>query len=193
MTPTTHRTIPELVADAAQRYGDLEALVDGDVTITYADLRGEVDRAARGLMALGVVHGDRVAIWAPNCWEWVIIALGAHVAGGVVVPINTRFKAAETEYVLRTSGAKVLATVTDFLDSDYVARLRDRPEPLSTSVPALERIVVLRGHVPDDALSFADVVAGGDSVSENALAQRTAGIGPDDLCHIMFTSGTTGS
>ena len=53
MTPTTHRTIPELVADAAERYGDLEALVDGDVTITYADLRGEVDRAARGLMALG--------------------------------------------------------------------------------------------------------------------------------------------
>ena len=62
--------------DSSERYGDLEALVDGDVTITYAELRGEVDRAARGLMALGVGHGDRVAIWAPNCWEWVVVALG---------------------------------------------------------------------------------------------------------------------
>ena len=193
MTPTTYRTIPELVVDASERYGDLEALVDGDVTISYADLSGEVDRAARGLMALGLEHGDRVAIWAPNCWEWVVIALGTHVAGGVVVPINTRFKAAETEYVLRNAGVKVLATVTDFLDSDYVAMLRDRPEPLSSAVPSLERIVVLRGHVPDDAISFADVVAGGESVSEEALAERTGGIGPDDLCHIMFTSGTTGS
>ena len=72
-------------------------------------------------MARGVAKGDRVAIWAPNIWEWPIVALAVHRAGAVVVPINTRFKGREAGYVLQKSKAKLLFTVTDFLDTDYVA------------------------------------------------------------------------
>ena len=193
MTPTTHRTIPELVADASERYGDLEALVDGDVTITYADLSGEVDRAARGLMALGVVHGDRVAIWAPNCWEWVVIALGTHVAGGVVVPINTRFKAAETEYVLRTPERRCWrpsptssTRTTSPCSGTGRSRCRRRPGAgADRGAPGSRprRCALVRGR------------GGGRRVGVRGASSpnATAGIGPDDLCHIMFTSGTTGS
>ena len=87
-------------------------------------LADEVERATRALMALGVGKGDRVAQWAPNIWEWIVAALATHAAGGVLVPINTRFKASEAAYVLEKSGARVLFTVNGFLGNDYVAMLR---------------------------------------------------------------------
>lgn len=185
-------TIGQLVADSCSRYADLEAVVDTDVRLTYADLGREVDRAARALMAVGVDKGDRVAIWAPNCWEWVVAALATHVAGGVIVPINTRFRGTEAEFVLERSGAKLLFAVTDFLDTDYVGMLLDRPEG-PAELPDLDRIVVLRGSPRDGTTSFEELLAGADAVSEDDLASRRSSVGPSDLCHVMFTSGTTGA
>src|ERR1043166_4589186 len=112
--PGLPQTIPALVEDAARRFGEREALVDGDVRWSFGRLATEVERAARALIASGVVAGDRVAIWAPNMWEWVVVALGIHSAGGVVIPLNTRFKGREAGYVLGASGATLLFTVTDF-------------------------------------------------------------------------------
>src|SRR5215210_652064 len=94
------QTIPELIADSARRYPDLEALVDGHRRWTFSEMKAEIDLTARALMVAGIERGDRVAIWAPNSWEWPIVALGVHTAGGVVVPVNTRFKGAEARYVL---------------------------------------------------------------------------------------------
>src|SRR5271170_6680917 len=95
-------TVPRLVDDAARRHGSVEALVDGDVRLTYAQLAHEVDRYARGFMAAGVGARDRVALWAPNCAEWMLAALGLLRAGAVLVPLNTRFKGGEAAYILRT-------------------------------------------------------------------------------------------
>ena len=128
-----------------------------------------------------------MAVWAPNIWEWAVAALGVHVAGGVVVPVNTRWKGREAEYVLSNSAARMLFTVTDFLDLDYVAELRGATVPDS-----LGEIVVMRGTVPEGTTSFADFLARADQVSEEQRADRTATVTGDDLCHIMFTSGTTG-
>ena len=84
-------TIPGLVARAAAAYAGREALVDERERLTFAELAPRVERAARALLASGVAPGDRVAIWAPNCTEWAVAALGIFTAGAVLVPVNTRF------------------------------------------------------------------------------------------------------
>ncbi len=181
-------TIPDLIDDAAERFASNEAMVDGDVRWDFVEFRTEIRRAAAALMASGVERGDRIAVWAPNCWEWAVAALGVHVAGGIVVPINTRFKGREAAYVIEASKARILFTVTDFLDTDYVALLTESGVPA-----ALDEIVVLRGTVPDTATAFTDMVDRGTGVTDDAVAARAAAVKPDDLCNIMFTSGTTGS
>ena len=135
-------TTPRLVLAGAARWGDHPAIVDGDTTISYAELADRVEAAARAFLAAGIEPGDRVAIWAPNVWEWVVAALGLHAAGGVLVPLNTRFKGSEAAYVLAKSRARMLFTVTDFLDTDYVEHAARRGRPAGR--PSSE-IVVLRG------------------------------------------------
>ena len=122
----TWPTIPAMVRDAARRCGDAEAVVDGARRIDFATLRRMVDDAARALIASGIERGDRVAVWAPNSLEWIVAALGVTTAGGVLVPINTRFRGAEASYVLARSGARALFTVRGFLDTDYPALLAER-------------------------------------------------------------------
>ncbi len=181
-------TIPALIDDAADRFASNEAMVDGDIRWHFVELRTKIRRAAAALMASGVERGDRIAVWAPNCWEWAVAALGVHVAGGIVVPINTRFKGREAAYVIESSKARLLFTVTDFLDTDYVAVLSEAGVPA-----ALDEIIVLRGAVPNTAVAFADMLERGREITDHAITERAAMITPDDLCNIMFTSGTTGS
>ena len=138
-------TTPGLVRSAAERFGDADALVDGDVRLTFAELATAVVDAGRAFIAAGLEPGDRVAIWSPNVWEWVVAVLGLQSAGGVVVPINTRYKGAEAAYLLDRSRARVLVTVNGFLGNDYVGMLDGH------DLPHLEHTVVLRGDVPAGA------------------------------------------
>ncbi len=179
-------TIPALVRDAAERFGGREAVVD-DVRLSFEGLAAAVDQASRSVMASGIERGDRVAIWAPNCWEWIVAALGVHGAGGVLVPINTRFKGREAGYILERSGAKMLFTVSGFLDIDYVRLLRAQYE----SDP-VQRIVILRGVAPERTTSWTSFTLDAEQVSMADLRRRADTIEPDDLSDIMFTSGTTG-
>ncbi|MBC7172544.1 MAG: AMP-binding protein, partial [Polyangiaceae bacterium] len=145
--------------------------------------------AAKGFLALGIAHGDRVAIWAPNLWEWVVAAIGAHSVGGVVVPVNTRYKGLEAAYLLRKSRARALVTVNGFLGTDYVALLRDSGE----ETPDLAHTIVLRGETPRGAMSFDDFLAGGAAIEDSDAIARAAAVRPTDLADILFTSGTTGA
>jgi acyl-CoA synthetase (AMP-forming)/AMP-acid ligase II len=181
-------TVPGVLDRAAQQFTADEALVDGEVRLTFGALADEADRAARALVAAGVDPGDRVALWAPNTWEWVVAALGVYRAGGVVVTINTRFKSAEAKHVLRTAGARLLFTVTDFLDTDYVELLGD-----TTDVPSLDQIVVLRGPARAGALGFDAFLAAAADVPADVTASLAAAIDPEDMASIIFTSGTTGA
>lgn len=190
-------TTPKLVLAAAARMGDRPAIADGDTTISFADLAGRVEHAARAFIAAGLEPGDRASIWAPNIWEWIVVALGLHAAGGVLVPLNTRFKGHEAGYVLDKSAAKLLFTVTDFLDTDYVELLCDALGGPSGGRPvgqlrALERIIVLRGDAPAGAQSFAEFMEAGGSIPAEDAHARLASVEPTDLSDILFTSGTTG-
>ena len=168
------QTIPGLVDRAAAKFATREALVEGDLRLTFPELRAAVQQAARALVASGIEPGDRVAIWAPNCAEWAIAALGIISAGGVLVPINTRFKGNEARYVLDRADAKMLFTVSDFLDANYVELLRAE-EP----VPSLREVIDLRTQEWDAFLAR----------DAGAALPEVKG---DDLYAILFTSGTTG-
>ncbi len=199
-------TIPGLVEDAAARFGESEALVDvhgprGTVTrLTFDQLAEQVAAATRAIVANGIDRGDRVAIWAPNCAEWVVAALGAVGAGALLVPLNTRFKGTEAAYVLRQSGARLLFTVEGFLGTDY-PRMLDEAVASGEPAPDLERVVVLRTDdtSPRPPTSKGDPVVEwevflqeGGSCSADVAAGRTASITPGDLSDLVFTSGTTG-
>ena len=181
-------TIPAVVERAAARFSDREGLVDGSRRLTFAELASAVDEAARAYVASGVAPGDRVAVWAPNMADWAVAALGAFRAGAVVVTVNTRFKGNEAAHVIRTAGARMLVTVTDFLDTDYVALLRTAGAPA-----CLDETVVLAGPVPDGAVGWHDFLARGAAVGADETAARAAAIRPDDISTIIFTSGTTGA
>ena len=172
-------SIPGLVASAVERFGDREAIVDGDTRLTFAQLADLGGQAADALVASGVAKGDRVAIWAPNIHEWVAALIGIHTAGAVLVPVNTRFKGAEAAHVLETSGARLLFTVQGFLEADYVGMLRAEGVDVHT--------VILRGEVPEGTTSWDEFLGrAGDAQGERPDLR------PDDLSDILFTSGTTG-
>ena len=181
------RSIPALAQWAAARYGDAEAVVDGTTRLTFRELAALARRATRGAIAQGIEPGDRVAIWAPNSWEWIVAALGALGAGAWLVPVNTRFKGDEAAYVLDRSGAVALFTLRGFLDTDYVALLRDAAPDL----PCLEHPVLLAG-AHDDEATLDDFLAAGDTVDDADALARIDALGPDDVADVIFTSGTTG-
>jgi acyl-CoA synthetase (AMP-forming)/AMP-acid ligase II len=180
-------TIPGVVRRAAERYADVEGIVDGDVRWSFAELASEIDAVARSMIASGVEPGDKVAIWAPNIWEWAVTALGCHSVGGVVIPLNTRFKGNEAGYVIGIAGASRLFTVTDFLDTNYVELLAGSP-----GSEVVEETVVLRGAVPEGCVSWGEFAARAEAVDDATAEARARAVQPDDLCDVLFTSGTTG-
>lgn len=177
-------TIGALVSNAARRYEHTEALVDGETRLSFLQLETRVTALARALLARGIHPGDRIGVWGPNSWEWAVAALAVHTAGAVVVPINTRFKGEEAAYVLGKSRARMLFTVSDFLDVDYVAMLERNRQ----GVPSpLEEIVVMRGPTPLGKTAFSELLtASVDSITP------LPSVSGHDCCHVMFTSGTTG-
>ena len=180
-----------VLRDHAANRPDHEALIEGPRRLTYADLVTQVEQAAAAFMASGVMKGDRVAIWAPNSQEWIIAALGMAACGGVLVPLNTRFKGAEALNVLKRSGATLLLTVRGFLGADYPELLHQAQTGESGALSALREVIILRGDVKTDT-PWTDFLARAAKVRPEAVDARHATIGADDISDIMFTSGTTG-
>jgi fatty-acyl-CoA synthase len=169
--PTT--TVGGALDEAVARYGDREALVSVQqgVRLTYRELSEAVDRVARGLLARGIDKGDRVGIWSPNCYEWVLVQYATARVGAVLVTINPAYRTHELAYVLEQSGVSLLVAAPSFKTSDYVAMAAEA----APDVPA-----VFFGSPEWEALSLA-----GDPLPDRALA-------PDEPINIQYTSGTTG-
>ncbi|AQV98286.1 fatty acid--CoA ligase [Cupriavidus necator] len=187
-------TLPQVVRLAAQRYGQRIAIVDGEVSLSYAALAQSGEQVARALIALGVNAGDRVAVWAPNLHEWILAACGLHAAGAVLVPVNTRMKGPEVAEILARSRTRVLFCIGDFLGQHY-------PDQLAGLWPAtLEHMVVIRGDSNEDGddddggrtLGWQAFLARAAEVAPEAVHAREQALGPGSVSDLMFTSGTTG-
>jgi acyl-CoA synthetase (AMP-forming)/AMP-acid ligase II len=176
------RTIPQVLDRIADQFSDHDALVTDDRRFTYSELRTDVRRAAAALIDLGVNAGDRVAIWSPNTWHWVVACLATTYAGGVLVPLNTRYTASEATDILARTGAPVLFASGEFLGADKAASV-DRG-----ALPALRHIV--RVPIEKDDGTWDEFVSRGTDL--DAVDDRAAAVKPDDVSDILFTSGTTG-
>ncbi|TFV59966.1 fatty acid--CoA ligase family protein [Mycobacterium sp. PS03-16] len=181
MTPAP-RTIPAVLDRIAQHHGDHEALVTLDRRLTYTQLRDEVRRAAAAMIDLGITAGDRVAIWSPNTWHWVVACLATHYAGGVVVPLNTRYTAFEATDILARTEARLLIASGAFLGADKAASI-DRD-----ALPSLRHVVRVPVEKADG--TWDEFVSRGRDLG--AVDERAAAVRPDDVSDILFTSGTTG-
>ncbi|GAC1397355.1 MAG: FadD3 family acyl-CoA ligase [Mycobacterium sp.] len=127
--PKSWQTIPEMVLSAADRFGDAEAVVDGPLRLSFIEVADRIRRAAGAFAEIGVEKGERVAIWAPNSAEWIVAAFGLLTAGGVLVPVNTRFKTEEAADVIVRSRAKAVLVQKGFLGQDH---------PAPAGIPAID-------------------------------------------------------
>ncbi|GAA0796192.1 FadD3 family acyl-CoA ligase [Marinobacterium sediminicola] len=187
--PLQAQTIPELVFEASRRFAGRAAIEDGGEVIDYADLSSRALEVARGLMRLGVQAGDRVAVWAPNGARWVLATLGLQMAGAILVPINTRMKAAEACDIITRSGSRILFSVGDFLDTDYPAMIADScGDWLEMTIVMSER----KGQPLANSLDWDSFIEHGQGVTESAARVRASELTADSLSDLMFTSGTTG-
>ena len=182
--PLLGDTIGANLERTVARFGDREALVDvpSGRRWTYRELDADVDRVARGLLAVGVEKGDRVGIWSPNCAEWVLVQYATAKIGAILVNVNPAYRSHELAFVVNQSGMRLLVSAVAHKTSDYRAMV----EGVRGECPALADVV----FIGED--SWAELVAGGTGGPEGAVAERMARLGTDDPINIQYTSGTTG-
>ncbi|MDO8393911.1 MAG: AMP-binding protein [Dietzia sp.] len=180
--PLLTQTIADNLAATVERFGDRDALVDVQAgrRWTYTEFHADVRRLASGLLRLGIRTGDRVGIWSPNRWEWVMIQYATAEIGAVLVNINPSYRVHELEYVLKQAGIKAVVAAPQFKDSDYTGMLSQ----VQPSCPDLE-VVVLFGDE-----EWESMMSGPTDAEE--LAGIRAGLGAGDPINIQYTSGTTG-
>lgn len=182
-------TIPALLARRAAATPNKPFIVDGEVTLSYQETQKRAEALAVWLLSQGCRLQDRVAIWAPNCHQWIVAALAAQTVGATVVTLNTRYKGGEAADILRRSGSRFLFSVEQFLEVDY-------PALLSThELPDLVTTVTLTVRSQSD--QFAQIVEQGRSIlsteeGHETLAHASDQVTPNTISDILFTSGTTG-
>ncbi len=160
-------TLPDLVRDAAARFGDHPAYVEDGANLSYADLHARIEAAAAGYLLRGLRPGDHVVLWGPNSTDWAVAALAVSYAGGVLVPVNSRYVGPEVADVARRVDARLVVVHDGFLGRDQVGELAE-------------------SGIADQVVTLAEVVA-----VEGATADFPR-CSPDDVADVIFTSGTTG-
>ena len=178
----TTLTTPAVLDRVAVEFADHPALVTPERSFTFAELREEVRRTAAALGGLGIGPGDRVALWSPNTWHWVVACLAVHYAGAVLVPLNTRYTAAEAADILARTRAPMLIGMGRFLGADRVGDL-DR-----TALPDLRHVVRVPVESGDGTW---DEFMGSPAIPLAEVDARARAVSPEDVSDILFTSGTT--
>jgi len=180
--PLLETTIGANFAATAAKYAQRDALVDvaAGRRWSYAELLASVRRLATGFLRAGIGVGDRVGIWAPNRWEWVLVQYATAEIGAILVTVNPAYRARELEYALRQSGVAMVIAARDFKTTDYAAML----DEVASHCPDLSDVVLLDGDRWDE---LADT-----ETDPTALSDIAASLDSRDSINIQYTSGTTG-
>jgi fatty-acyl-CoA synthase len=182
--PLLEDTIGANLERTVARWGDREALVECATgrRWTYAELDRDIDQVARGLLAAGLLKGDRLGLWSPNCAEWTLVQYGAAKIGVILVNLNPAYRTHELAYALNQSGLRMLICAAVFKTSDYPGMVAE----VRTDCPALEQVVVIGEP------SWQGLLDCGSSVDPARVREVAATLGPDEAINIQYTSGTTG-
>ena len=199
--PMPHwETLGRMFADIAGRHAARTAVIDGNRSLSYGELNQNVRALAKALIAAGLEKDDLVTCWAPNSWRWVVLAHAVWLAGGIMVPISSRLKLFEAGPLLEKTQAKFLFTVGECAGLHFVDEIEKTYGPASGDalfgkLPSLRHLVRLDLDygAGGKGEGFADFSERGSGVSDRALDARERLIQPDDVCEVMFTSGTTGA
>src|ERR1044071_223805 len=203
--PRAYRDVKmgELLALLAKDYPQKEALIYPNRALRYdfSQLEWLARQIARGLLSLGIERGDRVALWATNVPEWVVLQFALAKIGAVLVTINTSLRAGELEYLLKQSEAGTLITIGGLRDVDYVATIYDiipelrraQENALHTmKLPHLRRVVYIGDEHPGGMIRYDSLLARSESISDACLDAHLAAQDLDDVINMQYTSGTTG-
>ncbi|RQW88229.1 MAG: AMP-binding protein [Geobacter sp.] len=196
-------TVGGLLDQMADRFPDNDALVyvERDLRYSYREFNEVCRKVAKGLISLGVKKGDHVSIWANNVPEWVILQFATAKIGAVLVTINTSYRSAELEYILKQSDSNALFMVQSFKGTDYVETLYDVvPEFRNAAagsrrcekLPFLDRVVFIGAETPAGMINFNEIYQMAAAVDDATLASIEAGLSPHDVINMQYTSGTTG-
>jgi fatty-acyl-CoA synthase len=195
MRPLRDITVGDLLTKLAQAIPEREALVYADrgLRMTFSDLETEAKRVARALIAIGVERGDRVAVWATNIPEWVVLQFALAKIGAILVTVNTSLRASEVDYLLRQSQTSTLFTIRGYRDVDYIAALIEIGAEEPIRLPDLQRVIYIGdGEHPSSFLRYDELRQLADEVTEEEVESRSAEVGLDDVINMQYTSGTTG-
>ena len=202
--PLRRATVLQIFTETVARFGPRDAAIfpESGIRYTYYDLDREVDALASGLLALGIMPGDRVGIWSPNRPEWLITQFATARIGAILVTINPAYRLSEVEYALNKVGCKALITAESFKSSDYISMIRELAPELaecragelsSEKLPHLHIVIRMGEEKTPGMLSFKEVGRLGGAAQQMRLNAITAALDPDDPINIQFTSGTTGA
>jgi len=184
------RTLSQVLRDTTEKFPQRNAILDPSGTeLTYEQLDRKVDELARGMLELGVAKGDKVGLWMPNLPEWVVAYYAIARIGAVMVPMNTRYKTHEVEYILNNSEATTLFAVDAFAGIDYLSMIGE----IRGNLPNLKHVIIV-GDPGQDMHSLDSIVEKGAShLDDGRLVEREASCDPMDNVFILYTSGTTGN
>jgi fatty-acyl-CoA synthase len=196
-------TIGAALRQTARRFADRDAMVfpQAGVRLTWAEFDREVDRIARGLLAIGLTRGDHFGVWSTNWPQWVLLQFATARVGVVLVTINPAYRAAELEYTLRQSEVRGLALIERHRRSRYFDLLREvcpeldaaRPGELrSAKFPHLQWVVRIRGAEHPGMLAWQDLETAGEETTAQTLGEAERQLAAGDAINLQYTSGTTG-
>lgn len=180
--------LADLLEEMAAEEPDHEFVVFGETRLTYRAFEDRASQVARGLYALGVRPGSRVALLVSNRVEWLEVSFGAHQLGATVAPLSTFYRSWDLDYTLRQSEAELLITLPSFRGNSYLDFLDELGRE---SFPSLRTIVVVGPSAPAGLMTYAEMLERGSLISDADVAACRAQVTARDLAYILYTSGTT--
>ncbi|XP_049924572.1 medium-chain acyl-CoA ligase ACSF2, mitochondrial-like isoform X3 [Epinephelus moara] len=196
-------TVGQCLDSTVQRWPDREAVVflqDG-IRKTFAQFQQDVDKAAAGLLALGLKRGDRLGVWGPNTYEWILFQFASAKAGIILVALNQAYQVKEVEFTLKKVQCKAVVCPTHFKTQSFCEMLRELCPEINTAptgtikssrLPDLRMVIVTDSRQPG-MLHVEDVMQAGESRHHKELMDLQSKLSFDEPINIQFTSGTTGS